>query len=160
MKYLKREKTGSFAFVVIGDGPYKCELEKLVSELELCDKVFFTGMIRPEEMPLYYKLGDLFVSASTSETQGLTYIEALCAGLPLLCKKDDCLNEVLVEGVNGFAFDNEDEFYEKLSNFVDKENINKFKQNALICSDKFSAEMFAQNAEKTYINAIASKKVK
>lgn len=44
--------------------------------------VIFAGMVAPEEVPDWYRLGDLFVSASSSETQGLTYIEALAAGVP------------------------------------------------------------------------------
>ena len=42
-------------------------------------------MVPPAQVADYYRLGDLFVSASTSETQGLTYIEALASGLPALC---------------------------------------------------------------------------
>ena len=50
---------------------------------------------------LYYRLGDIFLSASQSETQGLTYIEALASGLPAVCRRDDCLNDVITNGKNG-----------------------------------------------------------
>jgi 1,2-diacylglycerol 3-alpha-glucosyltransferase len=72
--------------------------------------VIFTGMVAPEEVHSYYQLGDVFVSASTSETQGLTYVEAAANGLPLLCRKDPCLDGVLVEGRNGWEYEAEEEF--------------------------------------------------
>lgn len=64
--------------------------------------VIFAGMVPPEEVPEWYRLGDLFVSASSSETQGLTYIEALAAGVPALCRADLCLEGVILEGENGW----------------------------------------------------------
>lgn len=52
----------------------------------------------------------MFVSASTSETQGLTYIEAAANGLPLLCRQDECLTDVLREGENGYEYTSAEEF--------------------------------------------------
>ena len=69
--------------------------------------VIFTGMVSPKEVAGYYQIGDLFVSASTSETQGMTYDEALAGGVPLLCRKDDCLKDVITEGTNGWQYENE-----------------------------------------------------
>ena len=67
-------------------------------------------MVPPDEVHTYYQLGDIFVSASTSETQGLTYVEAAANGLPLLCRRDPCLDEVLIEGSNGYEYEAESEF--------------------------------------------------
>ena len=56
-------------------------------------------MVAPAEVPpRYYALADAFVSASTSEAQGLTYIEALAAGLPLLCRDDPCVRSLITRG--------------------------------------------------------------
>ena len=67
-------------------------------------------MVSPQQVPEYYQLGNLFVSASTSETQGLTYIEALASGLPALCRQDPCLTGVIRDGVNGWQFRDGAEF--------------------------------------------------
>ena len=67
-------------------------------------------MVPWDDIQNYYALGDVFVSASNSETQGLTYAEALAAGVPLLVRSDECLESVLQEKVNGVAFENEAEF--------------------------------------------------
>lgn len=75
---------------------------------------FFTGMIPPQQVPNYYQAGDIFVSASTSETQGLTYMEAMASALPLLCRADECLDGVIQDGVNRLIYRNEQEFLERL----------------------------------------------
>lgn len=74
--------------------------------MQLQEKVIFTGMVAPEEVAGYYQLGDVFVCASNSETQGMTYIEALASGIPALCRKDACLDSVITDGYNGFQYEN------------------------------------------------------
>jgi len=104
--------------LIVGDGPARKELEELAEKLGVADHVIFTGMVDPSEVHKYYQLGDIFVSASTSETQGLTYVEAAANGLPLLCRKDPCLDEVLVEGHNGYEYEAEKEFCELLDTIL------------------------------------------
>ena len=84
--------------LLVGDGPCRHELEAQARERGLTDRVLFAGMAAPERVADCYKAGDVFVSASRSETQGLTYLEAMASGLPLLCREDDCLKGVLSPG--------------------------------------------------------------
>jgi len=105
--------------LIVGDGPARDQLEQLTQSLGIADFVRFTGMVKPEEVQEYYQLGDVFVSASTSETQGLTYIEAAANGLPLLCRQDVCLKDVILQGENGFAYTSEEEFLEGIHLFAD-----------------------------------------
>ena len=81
--------------------------------------VIFTGMVPPDQVQNYYQLGDVFVGASTSETQGLTYIEAAANGLPLLCRQDDCLADVLEEGENGYEYTSAEEFLNAIDTMMD-----------------------------------------
>ena len=104
---LVREGNGkNLTFLIAGDGPDRERLEKLAEELGIKDQVVFTGMISPDKVAGYYKLGDVFVCASNSETQGITYIEALACGLPALCRRDDYLSQVVTDGYNGFQYEN------------------------------------------------------
>ena len=105
-----RKQNENLKFLIVGDGPAKEDLEKQAKKLGIADHVIFTGMVDPSEVQNYYQLGDVFVSASTSETQGLTYIEAAANGLPLLCRQDDCLSDVLQEGENGYEYTSAEEF--------------------------------------------------
>ena len=104
--------------LIVGDGPARKELEELARKLGVADHVIFTGMVDPSEVHKYYQVGDIFVGASTSETQGLTYIEAAANGLPLLCRRDPCLDGVLVEGKNGYEYEAEKEFCELLDTIL------------------------------------------
>jgi 1,2-diacylglycerol 3-alpha-glucosyltransferase len=105
-----REFNDKLIFLIVGDGPAKAQLEKKAESLGVKDHVIFTGMVEPSEVQEYYQLGDVFISASTSETQGLTYIEAAANGLPLLCRKDPCLIDVIRQGENGFEYTCEQDF--------------------------------------------------
>lgn len=105
-----RAQNSKLVLLIVGDGPARHELEEKAANLGVSDHVIFTGMVAPEEVHAYYQLGDVFVSASTSETQGLTYVEAAANGLPLLCRKDPCLDGVLIEGRNGWEYEAEGEF--------------------------------------------------
>ena len=96
-------------------------------------------MVSPDEVARYYQIGDLFVSASTSETQGMTYDEALAGGVPLLCRKDDCLKEVVMEGKNGWQYENESMYLEciqKWKEFSEDEK-RRMRNTAVRTADQF-----------------------
>lgn len=109
---MARSHNSKLLLLIVGDGPARKELEETAQRLGIREYVIFTGMVAPDQVHTYYQLGDVFVSASTSETQGLTYLEAAANGLPLLCRKDPCLDGVLVEGKNGWEYEAEEEFCE------------------------------------------------
>ncbi len=109
-----RKENDNLIFLIVGDGPAREELEAQAQQLGVRDSVIFTGMVSPDSVQEYYQLGDVFASASTSETQGLTYVEAAANGLPLLCRRDDCLDGVLKEGENGFEYTNDKEFLDAI----------------------------------------------
>lgn len=113
-----RAHNSNLLLLIVGDGPARQELEETADRLGVKDFVIFTGMVAPEEVHTYYQLGDVFVSASTSETQGLTYVEAAANGLPLLCRKDPCLDGVLVEGLNGWEYEAQEDFCEILDTIL------------------------------------------
>lgn len=107
-------KNQKLTFLIVGDGPDKRNMEILTSNLGIEAHVIFIGMVEPLQVQEYYQLADVFVSASISETQGLTYIEAAANGLPLLCRKDDCLEDIIKDGVNGYVYTSSEEFLNKL----------------------------------------------
>lgn len=90
--------------LIVGDGPERPALEAQALALGVARRVRFAGMAAPAEVPRYYALADAFVSASTSEAQGLTYIEALAAGLPLLCRDDPCVRTLITPGQDGWVY--------------------------------------------------------
>ena len=90
--------------VIAGGGPYVADLEKLIAELGVEEAVIMTGMIAPSETALYYKAADFFISASTSETQGLTYLESLASGTPIIAHGNLYLDNVINQKMFGTLF--------------------------------------------------------
>ena len=112
---------GEMILLIVGDGPAREMLEERAKTLHIEDKVIFTGMVDPAEVQEYYQLGDVFVCASTSESQGLTYVEAAANGLPLLCRSDLCLKDVIRQGENGYEYTNEEEFISGVRSILENE---------------------------------------
>ncbi|ONI45834.1 hypothetical protein AN641_03035 [Candidatus Epulonipiscioides gigas] len=152
--YMKKLEYDNISFVIVGDGPERHNLANLVDSLNLEDKIKFTGMVSPTQIPIYYQLADLFVSASTSETQGLTYIEALASGTPILCKEDECLNNLMIEGLTGYSFKNEKEFNIKLEQFIDNNNKEEMSKATKKIADNYNIDTFVKNVEQFYYSYI------
>lgn len=95
--------------VMVGEGPQRAELEEHARHLGIAERVRFPGGIEPSQVPRWYRIGDAFVSASQSESQGLTFIEAMACGLPLLCRRDPSLDPVVIPGRTGWQLDGPDD---------------------------------------------------
>ena len=143
--------------LLVGDGPDRARLEGTAAGLGLeVPQVVFAGMVPAEQVADWYQLGDLFVSASTSETQGLTYVEALAAGVPALCRADPCLDGVIREGENGWTYRNDDDFRRKLALFQSQpHHHDKRRELARRSAGEFSLQRFAERAETIYRLQIA-----
>ena len=139
--------------LIVGGGPILEDLKKYANDRNISDKVIFTGLIPWEKIPYYYHLADVFVNASSSETQGLTYVEALASGVPVLVKNDPCIEDVVKDGFNGFKFDTEEECISKME-YCLTNDLSELKKNAKPSSKDFSKEKFAENIYNVYVEAI------
>ena len=92
------DKVGA-QLAIVGDGVDKARLMKMARGHE---NIHFLGRIVPPELYKIYQLGDVFVTASEIETQGIVLIEAAACGLPLIAVDAGAVSEVCVDGVNGF----------------------------------------------------------
>ncbi len=143
--------------LLVGDGPEKKNISKQVKKLGLNERVIFSGMVPPGEVPDYYHLGQGFVNASTTETQGLTYIEALACGLPNLVKYDKNLDGVVVPGENGFFWQDQAEFVENFTKLCDKKKHSQLQKNALKSVEKFGLANFVAAVSAVYEKALNKK---
>ncbi|MCY6960193.1 glycosyltransferase family 4 protein [Clostridium brassicae] len=154
-----KDEIQGLKLLIVGKGPYLEDLQSTVKDKNLQDKIIFTGMVDPNEVYKYYKISDAFVTSSTSETQGLTYIEALSSGLPVICRYDSCIEGVIEEGLNGFVYENKKGFTDAVRRFYSDDNLRyKLCQNAGLAADKFSSRTFATNIEDVYKSVLAEKK--
>lgn len=144
--------------LVVGGGPAEKSLKEQAKTLIDSGRVIFTGMVNPKDVHRYYQLGDIFVSASTTETQGLTYVEAMANELPLLCKYDNCLEGVLLNGENGFCFTNQQEFCEGLKTLLLNDSFYlSAKNKSSEIANLYSTPTFATSVLQVYTNAINDK---
>lgn len=145
----------SAKLLVVGGGPDAEHLKSYASKLHSSEKIIFSGMVPPEKVHEYYQLGDLFVCASTSEAQGLTYVEAAANSLPLLCRADPCLNRMIKEGVNGYSYTDKDAFTQKLT-FISENKDWRVEASATsyAIAMGFDNSTFASNAAELYLSLI------
>lgn len=161
VKGFKKANNENMKFLIVGDGPYMTNLKNLVKKENLENKVIFTGMVDWDLVGLYYQLGDVFLNASLSETQGLTYIEALASGLPLIVKYDKVLENVVTDEYNGLFFNNDEELPSLINKLSENKNLSKkLKENAYNSVKKYSKEEYAKNAFDIYKKAIEINKQK
>lgn len=154
MAYFDRLKDPTINLYIVGGGPYLDKLKKYAASLS--KKVIFTGMVDSNSVNRYYQAADIFSSGSVSETQGLTYYEALSNGTIALCRNDSVLDGVIVNGFNGFKYNNFEE-YEKFVNrvFSDSEYKDLLEINAKeYAKENFSVESFGKKCEDVYQKAI------
>ena len=155
---LLRKEPGA-KLLIVGDGPDKGHLEKLAARLRLGNAAVFTGRIPPEDVWRCYAAGDVFVSASTFEVHSMSYLEALAAGLPLLCRADDALTGVLAHGENGLVYHTREEFVDFARRLLSEGGLRE--EMARRSSQKakdFSSGAFAAAVNKVYDEAIREKR--
>ncbi len=105
--------------LVVGDGPLRRELEKRAQALGISNRVVFAGNQR--DIPGYLSLMDVFVLSSISEGLPLTLLEAMAAGIPVVCTRVGGIPEVIRHGVNGLlaASDAHEELGERCLQLLD-----------------------------------------
>jgi 1,2-diacylglycerol 3-alpha-glucosyltransferase len=137
--------------LIVGAGPELSNLKDLVKKEGLENNVYFTGMIKPEEVYKYYKISEVFVTASNSETQGLTYIEALSSGCPIVCKWDQCIEGIIEQGKNGFAYKKQWEFSHYIIEILKNNGLRGNMSNeALTKAEQYSSNTFKEKILDAY----------
>ena len=141
--------------LVVGDGPYKRTLENIAAEKGISDRTVFAGAKPWNEIGLYYQLGDVFVSASASETQGLTFAEAMSASIPVVARNDKCIEGLIEDGKTGFLFDTKEEFIEKTVYVLENsDKLCELTQAAYKSAQQFSSHTFGERIEALYKTVI------
>ncbi len=98
--------------VLVGEGPYRSHLEKLIAELQVTEYVTLIGRIQYRDLPRYFCVGDIFVMPSRSrlaglevEGLGIVYLEASACGLPVVAGQSGGAPDAVIEGVTGVTVD-------------------------------------------------------
>lgn len=136
---------------IVGDGPDLKELIELACKNKLDKKIVFVGKVPWEDVPKYYSLCDVFVTASTSETQGLTVLEAMAASKPVVAIRDESFELVISNGKDGLLFENENEYVNLIYKlYKNKEYCENIKNGARKKANSYSADVYAKKVLKIY----------
>ena len=145
----------SFKFMIDGRGPVIEDLKEQAEKLGINDRVIFTGEVPHDKVPVYYQMGDVFLNASISETQGLTFVEAMAAKTPVNARYDLNLEDLLVKNEAGLVYKDEEEFINNIKLLKEnKEFREKIIENAYNVSQDFTAEKFGDRVEAVYKKTI------
>jgi 1,2-diacylglycerol 3-alpha-glucosyltransferase len=155
------EKLPEARLLVVGDGPEKATLENLATQICKSGSVIFTGSRPWVDIPSYYRAGDVFISASVTETQGLTILEAMAAEVPVVARQDPSFAAMITNGVDGRLFAGEADLPEALFQVLsDHEKTASIISAAREKALQYSAETFGQKLEETYTEVISRHKLR
>jgi 1,2-diacylglycerol 3-alpha-glucosyltransferase len=87
--------------VLVGRGTREADLRATAERLGVAHRVRFVGGVAPAEVVTFYQAADVFVFASTTETQGLAVLEAMAVGRPVVAVRASGIEEAVVDGVSG-----------------------------------------------------------
>lgn len=152
----------NITLMIIGEGPVREELMQQAQELGISDMVVFTGKVPHEDLPPYYAISDVYVTASLSDTNSISMLEGMCSGLPVLQRTDPLNADQVRDGDNGFVFDNAEQFGEKLRNIreMTPEHMAEFKHSVTESIRNSGARTLAQNTLNVYEKVLCKSGVK
>ncbi len=106
------EKHPTAHILMVGEGPYRKDLTKMVEKLKLSQSVTFIGRIQYKDLPRYICAGDIFAMPSRSrlaglevEGLGIVYLEASSCALPVVAGRSGGAPDAVEEGITGFSVD-------------------------------------------------------
>lgn len=144
--------------LIVGDGPEKYELEQLTMKLNLQNNIIFTGKVPFENIGYYYQIGNAFATASKSETQGLTVLEAMAASMPVVCINDPSFTQVVENKHNGLIFKNKKQYIKAILDLQDKNLLNELQKNCISTVEMYSSKKYAENVLKIYEKIVPKNK--
>lgn len=155
------KKHSNIKLLFIGDGPEIEKLKDLAISKKVENNVLFTGKVTWEDMPYYYALGNVLVSSSTYETQGLTVVEAMASSVIPVCIEDPAFKTMINDKINGLIFKTKEEYIEDILKLYEDKNLRKeLEKNAKLRAEDFNAENYAKKLLEVYDKAIKNSTTK
>lgn len=145
---LAKEPTAQL--LIVGDGPARQSLERQVREMNLRDHVTFAGQISNDEVPHYYQIADVFVSASDSESQGLTYDESLASDVPIVVRRSEYTDQLIDDPGIGMSFQKRADLVKGILHYIQNPPVEEAKAKREQKLHDISAEVFGRRVVEFY----------
>jgi 1,2-diacylglycerol 3-alpha-glucosyltransferase len=145
MKAFKMIEDDRTYLVIAGTGPFLKKFEEMGREIGI-KNIRFTGFVPDEDLVSCYRMGDVFVSASDTETQGLVFVEAMACGLPVIGSDVGGSKDMIKDGKIGFLFKagDENDLAEKMKKIMDDRTREKFIKNIPKYVKEFDSSRIAE----------------
>jgi glycosyltransferase involved in cell wall biosynthesis len=155
---LREQTERAFLVLMIGDGHQRERLHRRIDELDLARHFRLLGGVPPEEMALYYRLSELFLFASKSETQGMVLLEAMAAGLPVVAVRSSGIDDEVRQGYNGFKTpENIAQWCARVILLREDDRLREeMSRHALLVAEEHSIEQFAAGVKEIYATVMAA----
>lgn len=155
------KKCPKFKLLIVGDGPDVAEYKEYINKNKLDKNIILVGKVPWNDIPYYYHLSDIFLTASQTETQGLTVIEAMASGVTPICINDESFRNAVIDGLNGRIFETKEECKKIIEELYDNpKERDKLAKQAIINADRYSSKYFAESVLDVYNHAIINKQNK
>ncbi len=155
-KYVTINPSSNVFLLIVGDGPDRERLEKMTKDLDLQKFVKFVGKVEYAKTPFFYAISDLFIGSSTTETQGLTYNEAMSTECLVMSIYDFNLKSVIIDHETGFYYKDVNDFpkvLDEIINLPDTERARIIKNAKENNTKLFSIDTYAEKMTEVYKNA-------
>lgn len=140
--------------LIVGDGPARMSLERQVKAMHLTNNIQFTGQVNNDDVHHYYQMADVFVSASDSESQGLTYDEALASDLPIVVMQSEYTDELIDDRAIGISYQKKADLVQGVLYYLARGKNASDIQKRRAKLDSISAEVFGQRIVEFYDECI------
>ncbi|MDZ4727762.1 MAG: glycosyltransferase [Leptospira sp.] len=148
---------------IIGEGPAIESLQRQAEHLEIQSSVIFTGFVPNAELHNVYPKYDLFLTASTMETQGLVVLEAIACGVPAVGVDSFALPELIQDGKNGYIappFDVKRLAEMSIKLLSDEKQYKEFSKNSIAIASEHAMERCVDDMESVYEKVVEAMKGK
>jgi glycosyltransferase involved in cell wall biosynthesis len=159
-KYLEANPRIPWHLVICGDGELRGQIHEKITKLELRDYIHLPGFLQQQQLLPYFAHAGCFIHASIQEQWGLVVNEAMAAALPVLVSnRCGCFEDLIIEGINGFGFDPENQ--QELTDLMlkissGKMDLDRMGEASLNHIQKYSPRYFAQGLQKAIEYALNS----
>lgn len=145
--------------LMIGDGPERQNIEEYCRTLNICSDIRFLG--KQDQVDEILSITDLFVLPSQYESFGLSALEAMACGVPVISTNAGGLPEINVQGVTGYMSevgDTDDMAKHAVEVLKNEDKLKQFKENAIAHARTFSRQRIIPLYEQLYESVVANYK--
>jgi glycosyltransferase involved in cell wall biosynthesis len=152
IRHIKEYSSVPFHCAIAGEGPERAGIRAYIREAGLDGTVTLLGKIPPDKVADIYRAGDLFIYASTSETQGMVLLEAMAGHCPVVAVSSGGIDDVVIDGYNGYRTHGDiGEWSHRVMELMeDPDKLQELSRNAFAYAQRFSVEMMAAQAAQIY----------